>query len=49
MGKDKEENDMISPNQKIQETATANNETVMKLAKQGMKKYRKTLDKLAKN
>ncbi|MFB5762049.1 hypothetical protein [Paenibacillus medicaginis] len=49
MGQDKEENDMISPNKKIQETTTASNETVMKLAKECMEKYRKTLDKLAKN
>ncbi|MDP4099383.1 hypothetical protein OIN60_21945 [Paenibacillus sp. P96] len=46
MGKDKEEKDMVSPHQK---TAPASNGDVLKLAKQGMKKYRKTLDKLAKN
>ncbi|MGG1673955.1 hypothetical protein ACIFOE_25680 [Paenibacillus sp. NRS-1783] len=40
---------MISENKKIQDTTIANTSDVMKSAAEGMKKYRKTLDKLAKN
>lgn len=40
---------MIDKKPDVQKTATASNASVMALAKQGMGKYRKTLDKLAKN
>ncbi|WP_276575546.1 hypothetical protein [Paenibacillus sp. YPG26] len=40
---------MIENKQSIQKTTVASNENVMNVAKMGMKKYRKTLNKLAKN
>ena len=41
---------MITANKKeTQKTIIANDDVVMRAAKKGMKKYRKTLDKLAKN
>lgn len=48
MDKDREDKKMIAKDQS-QKTMTANNDAVMLLAKKGSKKYRKTLDKLAKN
>lgn len=50
--KDKEDKEMATQNQdtpKTQKTTTANNDAVMNIAKKGMGKYRKMLDKLAKN
>lgn len=46
MSEHKGDKDMIKENTK---TKTVSNAEVMKAAKIGMKKYRKTLDKLAKN
>jgi hypothetical protein len=47
--KDKEEKKMIANKKELKKTITVGNETVTNVAKLGMKKYRKTLDKLAKN
>lgn len=41
--------DRVAVNKKTNEPVTLKNEEILKLAKQGMIKYRKTLDKLAKN
>lgn len=41
--------DEMAVDKKANQTVTLKNEEIQKLAKQGMKKYRKTLDKLAKN
>lgn len=48
MDKEREDKEMIAKDQ-TQKTTTANNDTVIMLAKKGSKKYRKMLDKLAKN
>lgn len=47
MDKDKEEKEMITKNET--QTAITTDAAVKSLAKKGMKKYRKMLDKLAKN
>lgn len=49
MEEKKEEENMITKNSDTQKTTTISNSDVMKLAKKGANKYRKTLDKLAKN
>lgn len=46
---DKEEKKMISNKKDVQKTVTASNNTVSNIAKMGMIKYKKTLNKLAKN
>ncbi|MEK4877021.1 MULTISPECIES: hypothetical protein [Paenibacillus] len=48
MDEKKEDGQMIEQKQEGKQSAASDAE-VLKLAKKGMKKYRKTLDKLAKN
>lgn len=49
MGDSKEDEEMITENKSIQQTKVMKDADILKIAKQGANKYRKTLDRLAKN